>query len=138
MQTTAKIHKGTLTLKTDDGYVLEAPVEGFSVDVRDDYSTVETDWLLDSSSFYKGAQIVEFNATLAYGEAYTIRDLGVDVVKTLAVKGNIEDMDAYEASDWRSALGVPATAESRYKHKKGETVFTWTERVVIDSGDSHD
>ena len=128
----ARQHSGTLTFKSDDGYVLSAPVEWFETHVDNDYSDLQIGDLLDSGSIFRTDYSVEFKARLAYGQSYTIKDLGVEVERTLAVKGNINDFDRDSAKDWRSALGVPPQATARYNLKKQETKFTWTERVIMD------
>lgn len=122
------MQSGTLTFRSSDGYILEAPVEYLSVAVGDDYSASVgiNDHLLDS--IYLTPQNVTFTATLKYGESYTVRDLGVEVEKTFAIKGNMESM----GNKWRSAMGVPADAKARYLSKNDVTKFTWTERVVVD------
>ena len=117
---------GTLTFRSTDGYIIEAPVEGFSVAVESDYDDFQTDYLLDSQFIYKTAESVTFTATLKYGENYTIRDVGTDIERTLTVKGNVDDHKS------RSALGVPADAKARYNAGKETTKFTWSERVVLE------
>ena len=131
MQSQARKGSGVLTWVGDDGYVITAPVSSFSVAVEDDYSAVQTDYLLDSSFIYKTSQSVVFTAELKYGENYTIKDIGTDVARTLAVKGTVEYRD-------RSALGVPSHAEVSYDPEKDLTVFTWSDRVILHKEEAYD
>jgi len=129
-----QLHKcsGTLTLKTNDGYILEAPVVGLSVRVEDDYSSVgfyDDQW---GHHGFRTLSEVIFEASLAPGSNYTIKDIGKDITRTLAVKENINSLTAPQSVKLRSALGVPASAKARYDEETGLTTYTWTERIIVD------
>lgn len=126
MDSHKRLTAGTLTFRSNDGYVLTAPVDFFEVHTEEDYSGVDINRLLDSAYINTPLETT-FTARLGYGQTYTVQDVGVEVERTLAVKGNVT-----KDFDLRIRLDVPANAKARYLEKNDLTKFTWKERVVVD------
>lgn len=132
MQSRVNSGGGYLTFVSDSGYTIEGRAKGFIVAVESDYA--------DVYNYYDHEPILNFQTSETYvfegefdiseeGYAYKVTQNFLEVIKSVAIKGDMRNFDT--AALDRAGVPFGAKVTSSYDKKNNETTFKWTERVTI-------